>query len=487
MTSPHRRQLLTAAMASGIGLGLGMRQASAAVSRGVQFTTSSESQSFVDRSADVSRTPLASYFDMDVLVRDDIAFQTVRGFGGCFNELGWVALSALPASERTGVLRELFAPDVGASFGFCRLPIGATDLSRSAYSLNDTPGDFAMEHFSIARDREMLIPFLKAALGQRPDMQLWASPWSPPAWMKANGHYACARPYLPSLPDNGLPADKVCHEGENAMLLDDRHLEAYALYFRRFIEAYRAEGLRIGAVMPQNEFNSAQPFPSCTWTPEGLAKFIPKLGRQMQPLGVDLIFGTLERGDDGLFEKVYADPEARKYIKGIGAQWAGRRAISFLHHAHPDLPIYQSEQECGDGANDWRFARYSFSLMKDFFLAGAEVYDYWNLATPTGGLSSWGWAQNALVSVDLKTGTARLNPDYHVLKQFSHFIKPGARRVDTLSINGTEDLVAFRNPDGGLVVVFRNAGARPQAIRVAARGEVYVVTAPADSIATLVV
>ncbi len=184
---------------------------------------------------------------------------------------------------------------------------------------------------------------------------------------------------------------------------------------------------------------------------------------------------------------MFADPAARRYIKGVAAQWAGRRAIPFIHHAHPDLKVYQSEQECGDGRNDWRFARYTFSLMRAFLEAGAEVYEYWNLAAPAGGVSTWGWPQNAMISVDAATHSFTLNPDYWVFKHLSHFVQPGARRVDTMSVNGFEDLVAFKNPDGGLALVLRNEGAKPQTIRVAARGAVHSATLAPDSISTLVI
>ena len=500
MSDLDRRSLIHGAFATSAMLGLAGGASAFAATRpkiapelvapelgAPELIATTASEYWKNDSASISRSPLRGFADMDVMLREDVTFQTVRGFGACFSELGWVALSALPAVHRNELLGELFAPGKGAGFTVCRLPIGANDFARNWYSYDETPGDFAMAHFSIDRDREMLTPFIKAAKAFQPDLKLWASPWSPPTWMKTNGHYASARPQSPSMPDNGLRPDQVVREGQDGFILEDRYLAAYALYFRRFIEAYRREGLNIGAVMPQNEFNSAQPFPSCLWTPEGLARFIPYLGREMQPLGVDVVFGTLERGDDRLFEKVFADPESGRYIKGVAAQWAGRRAIPFIHHNHPDLPVYQSEQECGDGANDWRYARYTFTLMRDFFNAGAEVYDYWNIALPKGAASSWGWNQNSLISVDMKTGESAFNPDYYVLKHLSHFVQPGAKRLDTLSILGFEDLLAFRNPDGRLVVAVRNAAASVQKLRIAARGQVYAVELKADSISTLVI
>jgi len=102
-------------------------------------------------------------------------------------------------------------------------------------------------------------------------------------------------------------------------------------------------------VMPQNEFNSPQPFPSCSWTAEGLARFISFLGPELQKLNVDVFFGTMERPSEKLVDVALLDPKASKYIKGAGFQWAGKRAIVGIHRRYPQLKLYQTEQECGDG------------------------------------------------------------------------------------------------------------------------------------------
>src|SRR5450631_4327515 len=287
--------------------------------------------------------------DMEVLL--DQPQQTIQGFGGCFNELGWDALSSLEPADRQGVLRELFAPGVGANFGLCRMPLGANDFSRDWYSYDETAGDFDLKHFSIANDQHTLVPFIEGARHYNQDLRLWASPWSPPAWMKRNQHYAAAISY-PGTPPNGLKPEQVGKEGTDMFIQEDKYFHTYAAYFARFIEAYKQLGIRIGMVMPQNEFNSAQAFPSCTWTPEGLAKFIRVLGPQMQKHDVEVFFGTMERADEKLFDTVMADPVASKYIKGVGLQWAGKGAIAGIHRRYPGLMLYQSEQECGDGKND---------------------------------------------------------------------------------------------------------------------------------------
>src|ERR1700723_3766216 len=101
----------------------------------------------------------------------------MEGFGGCFNERGWPSLSALSAEDRDSVMHELFDPQAGARFTYCRMPIGANDYATEAYSYDETPGDFELKRFSIDHDRATLVPFIQAALKYQPKLRLWASPW----------------------------------------------------------------------------------------------------------------------------------------------------------------------------------------------------------------------------------------------------------------------------------------------------------------------
>lgn len=110
--------------------------------------------------------------------------QTVNGFGGCFNELGWTSLQLLSTKDQKTILKELFSPGAGANFTICRMPVGANDFSLNWYSYDETEGDFALKDFNIAHDMNTLIPFIKSAKKYNPQLQLWASPWSPPQWRK---------------------------------------------------------------------------------------------------------------------------------------------------------------------------------------------------------------------------------------------------------------------------------------------------------------
>jgi glucosylceramidase len=394
-----------------------------------------------------------------VTVDESKTLQTIDGFGTCFNELGWTSLSLLSESDREAVLKELFEPGFGANFTICRMPVGANDFSRNWYSYNETDGDFEMKNFSIDNDKETLIPFIKSTLKYNSDLKIWASPWCPPSWMKYNKHYACnvSGDSFEEQYRNDLRPDQQGNEGTNMFIQDDAYFQAYALYFAKFIEAYRNENIPIFMIMPQNEFNSCQVFPSCTWTAEGLNRFIGEfLGPQMAKLDVDVMLGTIERANTLIVDTILQDEKSSQYLSGAAFQWAGKGAIKKIHENYPELKIYQSEQECGNGKNDWKQCLYAWSLLKHYLNNGTNVYDYWNTSLVKGGMSRWGWSQNSLVTVDAETKTYAYTYEYYVLKHASHYVLPGAQRLATSG--SFSNLLAFKNTDGSYVLVIQNEG-----------------------------
>jgi glucosylceramidase len=293
---------------------------------------------------------------IDVEIRLDKSQQKIEGFGACFNELGWTSLSILPTKDREAILKEFFAPNKGTNFTICRMPVAANDFSRNWYSYNETEGDFEMNNFSIKNDFETLIPFIKNAQKYNPNLKLWASPWSPPTWMKYNKHYA-SRPVpavstwpadrLQRMRDswgmdfrgisNGMSPEQTIKEGQDGFIQEEKYFKAYSLYFSKFIDAYKDQGINISMVMPQNEFNSGQVFPSCTWKASSLANFVSYLGPEMQKKNVDVFFGTMERPNAKLVDTLLTDPRSKPYIKGVGFQWAGKDAIGEIHKNYPNL------------------------------------------------------------------------------------------------------------------------------------------------------
>jgi glucosylceramidase len=304
--------------------------------------------------------------------------------------------------------------------------------------------------------------------------------------MKYNKHYA-GEMSEPDMPPNGLKPEQLAWEGTDQFIQEDRYFIAYSAYFARFIREYARQGIKINIVMPQNEFNSPQPFPSCSWTAEGLARFISFLGPEMEKLNVDVFFGTMERPNEKLVDIALLDPKAGKHIKGAGFQWAGKRAIVGIHGRYPDLKLYQTEQECGDGKNDWRYCRCAWTLLKTFLENGVSAYHYWNIALQKGGVSRWGWAQNSLVTIEAATRTYKYNYEYYLLKHISHFVKPGARRLDTFTLTGYDNLLAFANPDETVVILMQNDFCQELPVRIKVGDKVIGATLEADSFNTFMV
>ena len=406
--------------------------------------------------------------------------QTVIGFGTCMSELSHEALWLLSEADRAKVLDELFSSEGGA-FTVIRTPIGASDFSKDFYSYCETPDDFEMKTFSTDHDDTTLIPLIREVQKRvsADVLRIWGSPWCPPRWMKTNRNAVCRPDKVNDLKDEGR-----IFEGEDGFVCDDAHMKAYALYFRKYVESYRAKGIPLWMVMPQNEFNSDQNFPSCTWSVGQLSKFIGRyLGPVLEGSGVELYFGTMERPNPNMLNAVLERPAYAKYVTGAGFLWAGKDALPGVRARHPDLTYVLSEQECGDGRNDWKHAMHCWDLMLHYFSNGVSVYDYWNLALQKDGLSHWGWRQNSLVVVNAATRTAVFTPEYYMLKHLSHFVRRGAKRL--LADGSHMETLAFVNPDNSVVVMMANKEATPKTVRISEGEKTYCVTLPTFSVATL--
>ena len=172
----------------------------------------------------------------------------------------------------------------------------------------------------------------------------------------------------------------------------------------------------------------------------------------MEEENVDIMFGTMERPNYLLVDSIIRDSDAGKYIKGVGFQWAGQGAIADIHRLYPGLKLYQSEQECGDGKNNWAGLLHSWKLLKHFIKNGASVYDYWNISLKEGGISRWGWAQNSLVVVNEKTRSYTYTIEYYLMKHISHFVSKGAYLLNTEG-TAADNTLTFVNPDNSVIVL----------------------------------
>jgi glucosylceramidase len=169
----------------------------------------------------------------------------------------------------------------------------------------------------------------------------------------------------------------------------------------------------------------------------------------------------------------------------MGFQWAGGQALPALHQKYPELKVYQSEQECGDGKNDLAGVSHSWNLMKHYLSNGTNAYFYWNISLLEGGLSHWGWRQNSLVTVNEADKTFKFTPEYYVMKHVSHYVLPGAK---VLKLGGDcKNALAFLNTDGSLVVVLGNQTDKAITLNLRLGKQTYDVQLAAQSLSTLMI
>jgi len=416
---------------------------------------------------------------VDVSADDSSAKQRWDGFGGTFNEAGWDALAVLSESDRKLALTYLFDAANGANFAYGRLPIGASDYALKRYTLAETANDYTMTSFSIEQDKKLLIPYIKAALAIKPNVHLWASPWTPPAWMKDNNST-----------DNGNMKD------------DAQVLSAFALYLEKFVLAYKGEGLTIEAIHPQNEPGYINPYPSCKWTEALYIKFIrdylgPLFAKDNVP--AQIWCGTMSNQTDGTIATNLAkDSKAMSYVKGFGLQWNTRGSIAALKGTNQ--PIMQTEHKCGNydfatdywtqssydpnkPQNDFAYGVESWKNIKDWIGSGVNSYSAWNMVLDTLGTNlnaTKPWHQNALLVVDRSAKKLTATPAYYVFRHLSQFVAPQATVIGTSG----GDALAFKNPDGKLVVVMYNSGAAKMAT-VSLGGTKFQFDMPANGWATV--
>ena len=417
-----------------------------------------------------------------VTVNATKTYQTWDGFGGAFNELGWSYLTTKALQDQA--IQLLFGTD-GSRFSWGRIPIGSSDYAMDRYTLNENSGDTEMTKFAIDRDKQKLIPYIKAAQAVKPGLRFWASPWTPPTWMKSS-------PYqTPGSPVNAFDG--------GTMKSDDAILKAHALYFVKFVQAYAEQGIKIEYVAPQNEPNYSQNYPSAIWSASTFTTFIGKyLGPALASANptAQIMLGTMSNSngsaDVAVANAVLADATAKSYAKVMGVQWGMSDAnqVSNLQSKGPGIPIWLSEHKCGGnpGANvaaapnDLGYAKDSWGYIRDAINHGLTAYNAWNMVLDKGGKgidNTRVWAQNALLVVD--GGQITQTPAYYVFRHVSEYVAPGAKRIDATG----GDAVAFKNPDGSLVAIMYNSGAANANYLVSIGGKTLQFAMPASGWATI--
>ena len=423
-----------------------------------------------------------SFGKAQVVIRTDDKQQTFKGWGTTFNELDYDAWNLLSESDKQLYLKRVFNPygDLRLSVG--RIPVGASDYACSWYSYDETEGnvpDENMTHFTIERDKQKVIPSIKDALKENPNMTFWASLWSPPQWMKTNKHYSQRKTNT-----NGGTTDVPPYDNDQ---FDAKYYNAYCLYLDKFINAYKSEDIQISALAYQNEAYSYTPYPGCSWKAATTGKFLAEyLGPYMaehQP-ELKLIVGTMNTNRYDVYNTILSTPNIDKYCKQIGFQWEGGQQIAAVRKAFPNYELVMTESECGSGTFDWNAAVHTFQLCNHYLANGVTTYTYWNTILKDKGLSTWGWQQNALIQVNSTTKTAKYCPEYYAYKHYTHFIPAGS---EILTCDESKLVTSALAPDGSVIIVIGNDDTKDKTMAIDVDGETLVCTLAPKSFATYVV
>jgi glucosylceramidase len=454
-----------------------------------------------------SGTLTTSTGNANVTVNDSTTKQTWDGFGGAFNEAGWSYLMGLSQTDRDKAMQLLFGTD-GAHFGWGRIPIGASDYALTRYTEDETSGDTALSNFSISRDMMYLIPYINAAKDVNPNVKFWASPWTPPTWMKTfsgsvNGT-SCA-----SMGNNNFNGG--CMNATSA------NLTALANYFVKWIQAYKAQGITIDTLAAQNEPNYSQGYPSCLWNPSDYAKFLSQnLGPTFSSNNITtrIMLGTMSNGDNGATSKdlmvvqaIEGDSTAKGLVKMMGLQWGmldlyeGKTSgVGPSNFMTGSLPVWATEHKCGNypwnpsgypaykepAPNDQAYGVESWGYIRDAITkGGVTAYNAWNMVLDTGGKGNdtvRQWAQDALLVVNTSSKTLTLSPAYHVFRHCAQYVQIGAQVVTTSG----GDAIAWKNPNGSVVAVMYNSGSTANYV-VQIKGQKYGFSMPGTGWATVVI
>jgi glucosylceramidase len=408
--------------------------------------------------------------DPTIVIDDAMTFQTLLGFGGAFTDASATVFAQLPRKAQEAFLKECFDPVAGNAYTLCRTTIHSCDYSADMYTYDDKPGDKALNAFSIKHDLKERLPFIKRAqAASKGNVRLYASPWSPPAWMKTNGD--------------------MLHGGK----LKAQYRQTWADYFVKYVQAYAKEGIPMWGLTVQNEAAATQVWESCLYTAEEEKDFVKNyLGPALHKAGLgDVKIMIWDHNRGLIYQRVqpaFTDPEAAKYIWGTAFHWyTGEHFdnVRLVHDAWPDKHLLYTEGGIG---GSWRDAT---NLAKNIILDlnnWTEGWATWNfiLDQENGPRHAGGLGGATIVNADTRTGKITYNPPHYVLGQFSRFIRVGAKRIACTS--NSDDLVATAalNPDGTVAVVVHNLASHKVFFRVWQRGRFVKFDAPPGATITFI-
>jgi len=415
-----------------------------------------------------------------VFVDPSKTFQSFLGIGGAITDASAETLAKMPIEKQKEIIKAYYDAKDGIGYTLARTNINSCDFSSGSYTYI-ADGDKDLKTFTIAHDQQYRIPMIKQAIAAAGGkLTLFVSPWSPPAWMKDNNNMLQGGKLLP------------------------QYKQAWANYFVKFINAYEKIGIPVWGLSVQNEPMAKQTWESCIFTAEEERDFIKEyLGPTLYKAGMkEKKLIAWDHNRDLIYQRastVLDDPEAAKYVWGIGYHWYETWTGSDMlfdnlrrvKETYPDKNLIFTEGTVEkfnyDNINDWSLGeKYGYSLINDFN-AGTTGWTDWNvLLDEKGGPNHVGNFCYAPIIADTKKGEVHYTNIYYYLGHFSKFIKPGAKRIVSSSNRDALQTTSFINPDGKVVVIVLNTSDQKLPYNLWINGKAAETISLPHSISTLV-
>ena len=420
-----------------------------------------------------------------VNIFEDIKYQEILGFGGAFTESAAYNYALMSDKNKKLFLKSYFDDKNGIGYNFGRTHINSCDFSLGKYTYV-VEGDKTLESFNIDRDKKYIIPFIKDAMKYTNEITLFASPWSPPDYMKDNYD--------------------VLHGGK----LLDEYKDVWAHYYAKYIKAFREEGINISAITVQNEPMATQPWESCTYTASEEADFaenylIPALDSEgLSDIKIIIWDHNKERVFDRACDVLKSDV-LKERIWAVGFHWYSGEHFEGLKLVHEVLnkPTILTEFCSGIYISSDSYQKiaenYAIEVCEDLNNYCIGICDWNLLLNKYGGPFHNRSVSYTAVNDPMESGCAApilydeendkliLTPAYYYMGHFSKYIKRGARRLAVTKYFKKIYASAFENPDGSRVAVVVNTNDILEKVAIRYKGKSTLINLGPHSIATILI
>lgn len=396
----------------------------------------------------------------------------IEGFGGAFTEASAVNYNKLNSEDQRKFLDAYFSEE-GLRYNMGRTHINSCDFALSNYTYVEE-GDKDLLTFSIKHDEKKIIPLIIDAINTNKEkMSFFASPWSPPAYMKTN--------------------EDMNHGGS----LKKEYYSLWAEYFVKYLKAYRDKGINFDRVSVQNEPMAVQTWDSCVYTAEEEQEFVKDyLGPTLEKEGLGNIkIFVWDHNKEEAYDRVkeiFSDEKALKYSSGVAVHWyTGDHfdAINIIKRKYPKMEVFFTEgcveySRFADSNEVQKAEMYAHDMLGNLSAGANGILDWNLLLDEDGGPNHVGNYCAAPIMLSNDGFEKRLS--YYYIGHFSRYIKKGAKKIASTSYTDKVEIVAFLNPEGEKVLVILNKENESVEVTIREKGKGINKNIEAHSITTVI-